>query len=85
MATGTATTVVRADVVGSLLRPEHLQEAREAARAGTIDAGALRGLTLSYQERRIYHLHEQIDRAIGAERLEPALRVAPVLGPFVED
>ena len=39
MATGTATTVVRADVVGSLLRPEHLQQAREAARAGTIDAG----------------------------------------------
>ena len=51
----------------------------------SIDAGALRGLTLSYQERRIYHLHEQIDRAIGAERLDPALRVPAVLGPFVED
>ena len=51
----------------------------------SIDAGALRGLTLSYQERRIYHLHEQIDRAIGAERLDPELRVPAVLGPFVED
>ena len=51
----------------------------------SIDAGALRGLTLSYQERRIYHLHEQIDRAIGAERIDPALRVPAVLGPFVED
>ncbi len=50
----------------------------------SIDAGALRGLTLSYQERRIYHLHEQIDRAIGAERIDPALRVPAVLGPFVE-
>jgi 5-methyltetrahydropteroyltriglutamate--homocysteine methyltransferase len=42
MATRTATTVVRADVVGSLLRPEYLREAREAARAGRIDAVELR-------------------------------------------
>lgn len=41
MATRTATTVVRADVVGSLLRPEYLREARDAARAGTIDADEL--------------------------------------------
>lgn len=51
----------------------------------SIDAGSLAGLTLSYQERRIYHVHEQIDRAIGAERLDPALRVAAVLGPFIEN
>ena len=51
----------------------------------SIDAGALRGLTLSYQERRIYHLHEQIDRAIGTERIDPVLRVPAVLGTFVED
>src|SRR5262245_59590227 len=44
MATRTATTVVRADVVGSLLRPGYLQEAREAARAGTIDAQELRAV-----------------------------------------
>ena len=44
MATRTATTVVRADVVGSLLRPEYLREGREAARAGTIGADELRAL-----------------------------------------
>jgi 5-methyltetrahydropteroyltriglutamate--homocysteine methyltransferase len=36
--------VVRADVVGSLLRPEYLREAREAARAGTIGADELRAV-----------------------------------------
>ena len=41
MATRTAT-AVRADVVGSLLRPEYLREARAAALAGTIDDGELR-------------------------------------------
>ena len=51
----------------------------------SIDAGALRGLTLSYQERRIYHLHEHIDRAIGAELLDEDLRVPALLGSFVED
>ena len=44
MATSTATTVVRADVVGSLLRPDYLREAREAALAGTIDGGKLRAV-----------------------------------------
>jgi methionine synthase II (cobalamin-independent) len=44
MATRTATTVVRADVVGSLLRPDYLRDAKDAMRAGTIDAGELRAL-----------------------------------------
>ena len=35
-------TIPRADVVGSLLRPDYLREAREAALAGTLDAGGLR-------------------------------------------
>jgi 5-methyltetrahydropteroyltriglutamate--homocysteine methyltransferase len=35
---------VRADVVGSLLRPDYLREAKDAMRAGTIDAGELRAL-----------------------------------------
>ena len=34
----------RADVVGSLLRPEYLRDARDAARAGTIGADALRAV-----------------------------------------
>jgi methionine synthase II (cobalamin-independent) len=39
-----AATTVRADVVGSLLRPEYLREAREAARAGSLDEGELHAL-----------------------------------------
>jgi 5-methyltetrahydropteroyltriglutamate--homocysteine methyltransferase len=39
-----ATTTVRADVVGSLLRPEYLREARDVARTGSLDAGELHGL-----------------------------------------
>jgi 5-methyltetrahydropteroyltriglutamate--homocysteine methyltransferase len=39
-----ATTAVRADVVGSLLRPEYLREARAAAREGTIDSAELRAV-----------------------------------------
>jgi hypothetical protein len=35
---------------------------------------------LSYQERRIYHLHETIDRVIGPERIPEGLRVRRVLG-----
>jgi nitrite reductase/ring-hydroxylating ferredoxin subunit len=46
--------------------------------------GGIGALTLSYQERRIYHQHEEIDRRIGAERVPPDLRVDPTLGPFVE-
>src|SRR6185436_6813684 len=44
MTTRTTTSVVRADVVGSLLRPEYLGEARAAALAGTLDAAELRAL-----------------------------------------
>jgi 5-methyltetrahydropteroyltriglutamate--homocysteine methyltransferase len=44
MATRTATAVVRADVVGSLLRPDYLRDAKDAMRAGTIDAAELRAL-----------------------------------------
>jgi 5-methyltetrahydropteroyltriglutamate--homocysteine methyltransferase len=44
MASRTATTVVRADVVGSLLRPEYLSGAKDAMRAGTVDAAELRAL-----------------------------------------
>jgi phenylpropionate dioxygenase-like ring-hydroxylating dioxygenase large terminal subunit len=51
----------------------------------SIDAGSLPALTLNYQERRIYYVHEQIDRLIGVERIPEALRVTPVLGPFVEE
>lgn len=50
----------------------------------SVDAGSLRSLTLNYQERRIYHVHEAIDRVIGVGRVPEELRVRPVLGDLVE-
>jgi len=50
----------------------------------SIDAGALESIQLGYQERRIYHVHEAIDRVIGPDRVPEALRVAQVLGDHVE-
>jgi phenylpropionate dioxygenase-like ring-hydroxylating dioxygenase large terminal subunit len=50
----------------------------------SIDAGALDAVQLSYQERRIYHVHEAIDRVIGPERIPEHLRVPQVLGDHVE-
>ena len=41
-------------------------------------------MMLNYQERRIYWTHEEIDRRIGVDRIPPALRVAQVLGDFME-
>ena len=42
------------------------------------------GVPLNYQERRIWHLHEEIDRTIGIERVPEHLRVAQLLAPYVE-
>ena len=50
----------------------------------SIASGALESIPLSYQERRIYHLHEEIDRMIGASRVPEALRVTPLLDRFLE-
>ena len=46
--------------------------------------GALESIPLSYQERRIYHLHEEIDRMIGIDTIPESLRVTPRLEPFWE-
>jgi len=45
---------------------------------------ALSGIPINYQERRIWHLHEQIDRTIGVERIPESLRVEQLLGPWIE-
>jgi len=42
MATGTDTRIARSDVVGSLLRPDYLKDARRAASEGTLGATELR-------------------------------------------
>lgn len=48
------------------------------------ESPAFRSIVLNYQERRIYHAHEQIDRAIGSEHIPERLRVVPVLADMVE-
>ena len=49
----------------------------------SVESTAYRGNTLNYQERRIYHWHEELDRRIGPERIPERLRVEPVLGTWV--
>ena len=51
----------------------------------SVSSGGISGMTLSYQERRIYHEHEELDRRIGVERVPPELRVEPVLDDWIED
>jgi choline monooxygenase len=50
----------------------------------TIESPGFRGVPLNYQERRIYHWNEEVDRRIGVERVPPELRVEPRLTPYVE-
>jgi hypothetical protein len=40
----------------------------------TIESPGFRGVPLDYQERRIYHWNEEVDRRIGIERVPPELR-----------
>ena len=50
----------------------------------SMESPALTGIPTNYQERRIWHMHEQIDRIIGVEQIPPELRVEPLLGPYIE-
>ena len=50
----------------------------------SVESPGFDGVTLNYQERRIYHWHEELDRRIGIEKIPAHLRVKPVLGSFVE-
>ncbi len=43
-----------------------------------------KGMPLNYQERRIYHWHEELDRRIGPEKVPAHLRVKPLLEPYYE-
>lgn len=49
----------------------------------SLEASSNRGIPLNYQERRIWHLHEQVDRVIGAERIPTNLRVPELLADYI--
>ncbi|BDM83937.1 aromatic ring-hydroxylating oxygenase subunit alpha [Acaryochloris marina] len=45
----------------------------------SIESGVLEGIPLSYQERRIYHFHEYVDKTVGVHNIPTSLRVIPRL------
>ena len=49
----------------------------------SLKSDAFTGMMLNYQERRIYWLHEQIDRCIGVDKLPPELAVKQVLRDYM--
>lgn len=50
----------------------------------SLTSPGFRGVPLNYQERRIYHWHEELDRRIGVERIPEHLRVKPMLDSWIE-
>lgn len=50
----------------------------------SLESPAMRGMPINYQERRIWHFHEQLDRTIGIDRVPVGLRVAQLLDDYVE-
>ncbi|MGI9596926.1 MAG: aromatic ring-hydroxylating oxygenase subunit alpha, partial [Acidimicrobiales bacterium] len=50
----------------------------------SMESPALTGIPINYQERRIWHLHEQIDRIIGDDNIPEHLRVEQLLDPYIE-
>ena len=50
----------------------------------SLESPGFKGIPLNYQERRIYHWHEELDRRIGLNHIPSEFRVAQVLGDWVE-
>ena len=50
----------------------------------SLKSPALSGVPISYQERRIWHLHEEIDRKIGYQNIPNELLMDQVLEPHLE-
>jgi phenylpropionate dioxygenase-like ring-hydroxylating dioxygenase large terminal subunit len=51
----------------------------------SFSTGGIDHIQLGYQERRIYYLHEELDRRIGTERVDEGLRVPALLGEWIEE
>jgi phenylpropionate dioxygenase-like ring-hydroxylating dioxygenase large terminal subunit len=51
----------------------------------SLESPAMSGMPINYQERRIWHFNEQIDRMIGVDRIPSELRVEQLLEPYVGD
>lgn len=50
----------------------------------SVEGPGFMGIPLNYQERRIYHWHEEADRRIGIERVPAPMRVEQMLGDWVD-
>lgn len=50
----------------------------------SLESAGFRGVPLNYQERRIYHWHEELDRRIGLNQVPPEARVEQVLQDWVQ-
>ena len=50
----------------------------------SLKSPALTGIPINYQERRIWHLHEEIDRRIGSQNIPSNLLMDQVLEPYLE-
>ncbi len=50
----------------------------------SLESPGFKGMPLNYQERRIYHWHEELDRRIGLNRVPEHARVKQVLEPWVQ-
>jgi len=51
----------------------------------SVESRGFQGVTLNYQERRIYHWHEELDRRISVDRIAEHLRVPQVLDGWVSE
>ena len=53
----------------------------------SVESPGFRGMTLNYQERRIYHWHEELDRRLqrAGITLAEEMRVPPMLEPYFEN
>jgi phenylpropionate dioxygenase-like ring-hydroxylating dioxygenase large terminal subunit len=50
----------------------------------SLESPGFRGMPLNYQERRLYHWHEELDRRIGLNQVPPEARVEQVLDRWIE-